>query len=152
MSVRFTAVLEQAEGMKATGIEVPADVVGQLASGNPPAVLATLNGYQYPITLGVMGGRTLLPVSAAVREAAGVRAGDTVDVELALATGPREVKVPDDLAAAFAANPSAKTFFDTLSNSLQRMHIDNVNGAKAADTRARRVDKVVELMLAGKPR
>lgn len=47
---------------------------------------------------------------------------------------------------------SAAAFFQTLSNSLQRYHVDNVNGAKTADTRQRRIDKAVSLFLDGKPR
>src|SRR4051794_30953552 len=47
-----------------------------------------------------MGGESLVGLNAAVREAAGVQAGDTVAVELALDTAPREVDVPEALAAA----------------------------------------------------
>jgi uncharacterized protein YdeI (YjbR/CyaY-like superfamily) len=46
----------------------------------------------------------------------------------------------------------ARQFFDGLSSSLQRYHIDNVNAAKAPETRQRRIDKSVGLFLAGKQR
>jgi uncharacterized protein YdeI (YjbR/CyaY-like superfamily) len=62
------------------------------------------------------------------------------------------VTVPDDFASALAAAPGARDFFDGLSNSLQRYHIDSINGAKSADTRQRRIDKSVALFLAGKQR
>ena len=39
-----------------------------------------------------------------------------------------------------------------LSNSLQRYHIDNIEGAKTAETRARRIDKAIGLFVAGKAR
>ena len=58
----------------------------------------------------------------------------------------------DDFAAALTAAPGARAFFDGLSNSLQRYHIDNVNGAKTDDTRQRRIEKAVALFLAGKQR
>ena len=45
----------------------------------------------------------------------------------------------DDLAAALAAQPAALKFFNGLSNCLQRYHVDNIAGAKADDTRCRRV-------------
>ena len=45
----------------------------------------------------------LVGVSAENRRAAGVAAGDELDVELELDTEPREVAVPPDLMAAFAA-------------------------------------------------
>lgn len=134
-----------------TGIEVPADVLEQLGGGKKPAVHVDVNGYEYQTTAGVMGGRTLVPVSAAIRTATGLAGGDAITVTLRLATEKKAVEVPDDLAAAMAA-AGVRAFFDGLSSSIQRFHIDNVNGAKAADTRARRVEKTVATFLAGKPR
>ena len=43
-------------------------------------------------TVGVMGGRHLLPVSGEVRAGAGAAAGDQVEVELEPDTAPREVE------------------------------------------------------------
>jgi len=40
----------------------------------------------------------------------------------------------------------------TLSNSVQHLHVDNVNGAKAEETRQRRIDKAITLFLEGKQR
>ncbi len=150
--LRFPATLQQAEGKKATGIVVPAAVIEELGAGKKPPLRVTLNGYEYRTTAGVMNGQSMIPVSAAVRDAAGVAAGDAVDVGLVVDSTPRTVDVPADLATAFVANPAAKSFFDTLSNSIQRYHVDSINGAKSADTRQRRVDKAIGLFLAGKPR
>ncbi len=58
----------------------------------------------------------------------------------------------EGFAAALAAWPAARAFFDTLPNSLQRYHVDNVNGAKAPETRSRRIDKAVALFLDGRKR
>ena len=60
--------------------------------------------------------------------------------------------IPPDLARAFKADPSARAFFESLSNSVQRYHVDNVNAAKTPETRQRRVDKAIALFLEGKPR
>jgi hypothetical protein len=65
---------------------------------------------------------------------------------------PPEVKVPADFAAALAADERASTFFGKLSNSMQRYHIDNINAAKSAETRQRRIDKAIALFLDGKQR
>jgi len=151
-ALRFSAVLAQAEGKKATGIEVPPEVIAQLGGSRRPAVKAVLNGHELRTTVGTMGGRSMLPVSAAVRAEAGLVAGDVVEVELVLDDAPREAAVPDDLAAAFAAHPGTAEFFAGLAPSLQRYHVDQIEGAKAADTRARRIDKAITLFLAGKPR
>ena len=57
-----------------TAIVVPDEVIGQLAAGKRPAVLVNLNGYQYRNTLGVMGGKHMISISAAVRQATGLTA------------------------------------------------------------------------------
>ena len=135
-----------------TGIVVPPDAVEQLGAGKRPAVHVDLDGHAYRSTVAVMGGQSMVPVSAAVRAATGLSAGDPVRVTLTVATTPREVDVPDDLAAALAADPPAGAFFATLSNSLQRYHVDTVTGAKTDATRQRRIDKAVQLFRDGRQR
>jgi hypothetical protein len=135
-----------------TGIVVPDAVIEQLGRGKRPAVLVAVNGYEYRSTVAVMGGRYLIGVSAAVRAAAGLKGGDPISVVLEVADTPREVDVPADFAAAMEQEEPARQFFDGLSNSLQRYHVDNINAAKAPETRQRRIDKSVGLFLAGKQR
>ena len=135
-----------------TGIVVPPEVIDQLGAGKRPPVLVDVNGYTYRSTAGVMGGTSMISISAAVRQATGLAGGDPVRVTLAVAATPREVAVPDDLAAALAAEEGTAAFFATLSNSLQRFHVDNVNGAKNRETRQRRIDKAVGLFREGKKR
>ena len=149
-SVAFDTTLRQFGNN--TGIEVPKELIEQLGAGQRPPVLVDVNGFEFRTTVGVMSGKHLVGVTAATRKATGLAGGDAIHVVLALATAPREVNVPDDFAAAMAANPPAATFFAGLSNSVQRFHIDHVNGAKTADTRQRRIDKAVALFLAGRQR
>ena len=135
-----------------TGIVVPPEVIEQLASGKRPPVVVDINGYQYRNSVAVMGGRYLLSVSAAVRSATGLKGGDPIHVTLTVADTPRPVEVPADFAAALADDQEAAAFFERLSNSLQRFHIDNINGAKTPQTRKRRIDKAIALFLDGKQR
>jgi len=140
--MRFRASVDL-HGKTATGIVVPPEVVDGLGSGKKPAVTVTIKGFSYPSTIASMGGRFLLPVSAEVRAGAGVAAGDVVDVDVALDTSTREVAVPADLAAALKKAPAAKKAFEALSNSNKRRHVLSVEGAKTAETRERRVAKVL---------
>jgi hypothetical protein len=140
--MRFRASIDL-HGKSATGIVVPPEVVDGLGSSRKPAVTVTINGYSYPSTIASMGGRFLLPVSAEVRAGAGVQAGDVVDIDVELDTAPRTVEVPADLAKALKAAPEAKKAFDALSYSNQRRHVLSVEGAKTAETRERRIAKVV---------
>jgi hypothetical protein len=135
-----------------TGIVVPDDLIERLGAGRRPAVIVNVNGYEYPNTVGVMAGRHMIGISAAVRKDTGLKGGDQIHVVLTLAEGPREVTVPSDLAAALSADPAAEAFFAKLSNSLQRYHVDNINGAKTPETRQRRIEKAVSLFQQGKQR
>jgi hypothetical protein len=135
-----------------TGIVVPDEMIERLGASRRPAVVVNVNGYEYPNTVGVMGGRHMISISAAVRKATGLQAGDPIRVVLTLADGPREVTVPDDLAAALSADPTAEAFFAKLSGSLRRYHVDSINAAKTAETRQRRIDKAIALFRQGKQR
>jgi bifunctional DNA-binding transcriptional regulator/antitoxin component of YhaV-PrlF toxin-antitoxin module len=140
--MRFHATI-RLDGKTATGIEVPADVLAALGPGKRPKVQVTINGYTYPSTVGSMGGRSLIPVSAEVRAKAGVAAGDAVEVDVVADTQPRTVEVPEDLAAALDRAPAASRAFEQLSYSGQRRHVLAVEQAKTAETRQRRIDKAV---------
>lgn len=58
--------------------------------------------------------------------------------------------VPGELKAALAANPAAADAFKALRPGQQREYADHVGEAKRADTRLRRVDKVLPMILAGR--
>lgn len=133
------------------GIEVPPEVLTELGAGQRPAVLVNVNGYEYRNTVGVMGGKHLISVNAAVRKDSGLAAGDEVTVTLTVADAPREVDVAVDFAAAMDT-AGVRGFFDALPNSLQRMHAGSVAEAKTPETRERRIVKAVELFKDGKKR
>lgn len=135
-----------------TGIVVPNEAIEQLAAGKRPPVLVNVNGYEYRNTVGVMGGKHMISISAAVRKATGLQGGDSIHVILTLADTPPEVILPADFAAALAADEQASVFFGKLSNSMQRYHIDNITAAKSAATRQRRIDNAIALFRSGKQR
>jgi Bacteriocin-protection, YdeI or OmpD-Associated/Domain of unknown function (DUF1905) len=135
-----------------TGIVVPDDAIERLGAGRRPAVVVNVNGYEYRYTVAVMGGRHMIGISAAVRKETGLKGGDPIHVTLSVAETPRAVDVPADFAAMLSADPEAKAFFDKLSNSLQRYHVDTINAAKTEATRQRRIEKAISLFRAGKQR
>lgn len=143
--MKFEATVELG-GKTATGIEVPAEVVTALGKGKRPPVTVTINGHTYRSTIAVMGGRSMVGVSAENREQSGVAAGDVVSVDIELDTAPREVEVPADLQAALAADPAAREHFETISNSKKRQLVDPIGQAKTAETRARRVAKAIDVL------
>lgn len=142
---RFSTTLFQ-QGNN-TGIEVPVEVVEGLAAGKRPAVVVTVNGFEYRSTIGVMGGRYLIPFSSDKRAATGLAGGDAIDVELSVDTAPRTVELPDDLSAALEA-AGVRAAFDALAPSARKAHATAVESAKAAETRARRIDAIVAKLAA----
>ena len=147
--VRFTATVEL-NGKTATGFEVPADVLARLGPGKRPAVRVTVGGHTYASTVGSMGGRAMLPLSAENRTAAGVTAGDEVEVTLVPDTAPRTVDVPDDLATRLATDPAALATFDGLAPGQRKEWVRWVTEAKRTETRADRVAKTVEALATGR--
>jgi hypothetical protein len=149
--MKFTAELESS-GRTTTGFEVPVEVVDALGGGAHPKVSVTVNGFTFRTSIARMGGRFMLGVSAERRTEAGVSAGDVLEVDVALDTAPREVDVPEELAAALAADAKAQEFWQTLSYSKQQWHVLQVTSAKTDETRNRRIEKSVGMLREGRAR
>lgn len=90
-----------------------------------------------------MHGRFMISFNAQTRAITGRAASDEVDVCLDVDDAPRVVEVPDDLATELARDDKANASWEKLSYSGQRAHAESITGARAADTRARRVAKVL---------
>jgi hypothetical protein len=149
--MRFHTTILQA-GKTATGIRVPDEIVEGFGAGKRPAVKVTISGYTYRSTVAVLDGAYMVGVNADHRAGAGVAGGDEVDVDIELDTAPREVTVPDELAAALDAVPEARATFDKLSYSNKSWHVLQVIGAKSDETRQRRIAKSVEALREGRVR
>ncbi len=147
--MKFRTLVELG-GKTATGLRVPPEVVAALGSGRKPAVMVTVGGYTYRSTVASRGGAFMIPLSAEHRGAAGLAAGDEVDVEVEVDTEPRELVIPEDLRAAVDTDPAARSFFDELSYSNRRRIVGNVEGAKTPQTRQRRIDKAVTQLREGR--
>jgi bacteriocin resistance YdeI/OmpD-like protein/uncharacterized protein DUF1905 len=147
--MRFRTTILSA-GKTAAGIEVPPEVVEALGSGRKPPVKVTINGYTYRSSVATVSGAFMIGVSNEVRRAAGVAAGEEVDVELELDTEPRVVQVPDDLAEALDADAAARSAFDRLTYSNKRRIVMLVDDAKTPETRQRRIDKSIADLRAGR--
>jgi len=149
--MRFRTELRSTGGNTA-GFLVGDEVVAGLGGGGRPKVVVTVNGFEWRGSIARMGGAYWLGVSAERRAAAGIAAGEVLDVDVVLDTAVREVEVPADLASALGAEPAAKAFWDGMSYSNKSWHVLQVTGAKAAETRARRVARSLAMMLEGRAR
>jgi Bacteriocin-protection, YdeI or OmpD-Associated/Domain of unknown function (DUF1905) len=152
MVIKFTSILQQAEGMTATGIPVPDDVVTQLGGAKNAAVKVTVRKagsgdewYTYPISIASRNGGYIMSFSSANRSASGLVAGDSLDLTIELDTAPRTITIPDDLRTALVAADALDRFL-ALSYSNQRAQVEPIEAAKAPETRARRVEKTISVL------
>jgi uncharacterized protein YdeI (YjbR/CyaY-like superfamily) len=73
-------------------------------------------------------------------------------VTVELDTAPREVEVPEALAAALAADPEAKASFDRMAFTHRKEYARWIADAKQEQTRERRLGQALEMIRAGKTR
>lgn len=125
-------------------------VIGEGAKRFP--VVATVNGYTWRTTVTRMGGEFLLGLNRAIREAAGVEAGNNVEVQIELDQTPREVDLPEALADALANDAKARAAFDRLSYTHRKEYARWVGEARREETQQRRVAQALERLRQGKPR
>jgi bifunctional DNA-binding transcriptional regulator/antitoxin component of YhaV-PrlF toxin-antitoxin module len=140
--MQFDAGL-QLDGKTATGIRVPDEIVSALGGGNRPRVRVKLAGHSDQTTVARMRGEFKFPVSAAVREKAGLSAGDEVEVTIELDSEPRELTIPAELADALEQHPG-KQAFEELSYTSRKRYVLAVEGAKTPETRQRRIAKALD--------
>lgn len=124
-------------------VPVPFDPVPVFGKVRAP-VKVTLNGHTYRSTIAAMGGPLCIPLRKSNREAAGLEGTETLKVRLELDTDARVVTPPADLVKALKAAAPAWDRWRELSYSHQREFAEWVAGAKAAETRARRIQRAVQ--------
>jgi Bacteriocin-protection, YdeI or OmpD-Associated/Domain of unknown function (DUF1905) len=94
-----------------------------------------------------------LAVNKTMRHAAGADALETVTVEITRAGDEPEMRVPDDLRKALAAaGPQSRAGWDDITPLARRDWIFSITSAKQAETRARRIDKAIDMLSTGKRR
>jgi hypothetical protein len=148
--MNFRTTVLQA-GKTATGLRIPDALVEALGSGKRPKVVVTVAGYRYRTTVAPMGGQYLVPLSAEHRTAAGVAAGDEVEVAIELDQAPRVVELPEDLAAELSRDARASKYFDGLAYSHRKEWVRWICEAKRPETRRTRLDRTMAALRAGSP-
>jgi hypothetical protein len=143
-SKTFKATIVRGDGMCYIPLTFdPKAVFGKLRA----PVTVTLNGYTFRSTIAAMGGPPCIPLRKSNREAAGLEGTETLNVRLDLDTEPRVVKPPADLVKALKA-ASAWDRWQALSFTHQREHVEAIEEAKKPETRARRIDRAVQMVRA----
>ena len=149
VSRKFKAPIESAGASGGAFVSIPFDVEKVFGKKRVP-VQATIEGEPYRGTLVRMGTDChMLLILKAIREKIGKDVGDDVRVTITEDLVPRVVELAPDIAAALKKSKSAQKFYDDLSFTHQREYAMWVESAKRADTRARRIEQMVERLNAG---
>ena len=127
----------------ATGVEIPEDVMKSFGSEARPLISIEINGHKWRSRVAKMRGQCLIGISAANRKASGISEGETVEIDVQLDSEPRVVSEPADLSKALDDSPEARITFDNLAYGLKQKHVNSIESAKSAETRQRRITKLI---------
>lgn len=137
----------------AAAVVLDEETVAAVREGaRPLPVVAVVNGYSWRTSVTPVGGEFLVGLSRAVRQGAGVEAGDVVVVELVLDAAPREVDPPEALARALDGDRAARAAYDGLAYTHRKEFALWIAEARRKETRERRVAKALEMLHAGRTR
>ena len=132
-------------------VVVPLDVADAAGLRHGMRVRGTLNGTAYRSSLMKYGGIFHLGVHKAKLAAAGIAPAAAVSVTIEVDAQPLPTDVvPRDLARALKRQDGAAAAWDSLRPSLKREHVQSLLSAKKAETRERRLEKILESLLSAK--
>lgn len=127
----------------AAAIVLTDEHVSELGGGKRAAVTVTIDDVTARLRLARMGGENLIGMSKATRAELGVEAGQDVDAVIEVDRAERNVEVPAELSAALAEAQLTDSFA-AWSYSKRKEAARSVSEAKAAETKQRRVAKVLD--------
>jgi len=148
--LEFQVKLEGREDSSVAAIIAPFDVVKVFGTRARIPVRGTINGFPFRSSLMPMDSRHAMCVNKSMRDGAGVKAGDTVDVVMEKDEADRIVELPPLLKKGLARNTTAKANWDKLSFTHQKEMARSITEAKQDETRARRLAKVMNILSTGK--
>lgn len=139
--VKFTAKIEQHQGMDAGYILFPYDVKELYGVLGQVKIKAIFDGkVEYRGSLVKMGFPChMLGITKEIRQKLGKSLGDSIKVEIEKDTETREVVVPGDLSLLLEQHPEGKKYFESLSYTDRKEYIRWIDTAQKEETRARRI-------------
>src|SRR5687768_8953815 len=141
----ITVELEKHPSMEATGITIPFDVEEMWGSKRVP-VKAVVNGAIYRGTIVRMAGKYMLGIPKAFREVAGIKAGENIVVTLEHDVEERSVDLPPDLVRELEKDEKLQIAWDKLSFTIRKENARQLEDAKKPETRARRLERTLEML------
>ncbi len=132
---------------------LPRNASAKLPTRGMTTVEGSINGHAFCATLEPDGQKShWLKVDGKLCEAAGLKIGHVVALEVAPVKKQPEPRVPADLRKALANAPKARSSWSSITPIARRDWIHWVTSAKRPETRARRIHNACEMLAAGKRR
>lgn len=135
-------------------VDVPKRIGDALGGRRYVPVVVSIAGHSVRTTLVPGGGgRFRAFLNGTIRKAAGVDTGDRVKITLRLDSRAGERRLPADVAQALRATRGARAAFESATPGLRRALLKYVTEAKKPETRKRRLERGIEILLqeAAKP-
>jgi hypothetical protein len=148
-TLRFQAKIQGKEAGVVAAITPPAEVMEFFATRGRVPIRGTINGFPFRSSLMPMGGCHMMPVNKTLREGAGVRPGDMVDMVIERDQEERTVEAPPELERELAKSKKARERWDELAFTHKKEMALSISGAKQEETRKRRLAKVMNVLKTG---
>lgn len=134
-------------------VVLPKNVSDTLPRRGRTSVVAKVNGHDFTASLEPDGQLShWLKLSKAIQDAAGVKAGDLVTLDIEPVDKEPEPELPLDLQQALAATPAAQSVWDDTTTIARVDWIHWVVSAKQSKTRAKRISDACDMLSSGKRR
>jgi hypothetical protein len=148
--LKFKVKVLKAPDSSATGIEAPFDVLEVFGTRARVPVRGTINGFAFRSSLMPMGGCHRMAVNRGMREGAGIKGGEMVEIVMERDEDERTVEAPALLKGELAKSKTAAANWKKQSYSNQKEMVRSLADAKQAETRTRRLAKVMDILKTGK--
>ena len=136
-------------GGEVAGMNIPFDVKEVWGKARV-LVAGTINGFKFRSTVCRMAGEYFMCVNRQMREGGKCGVGDTVTVVMEPDTAPRTIEAPPDLKKALKTNKAAQDAWDRYAYTHRKEFAQWITEAKKPETRARRLEKSVAMLAAGR--
>jgi len=148
--VKFKVKLDGMPSSEVAALSAPFDVEKTFGTRARVPVRGTINGFPFRSSLMPMGGCHRMVVNKTLRDGAGVRAGDTVAVEMERDEEARTVDPPALLKRELANSKAVRANWEKQSFTNQKEMARSITEVKQEETRARRFAKVMDVLKNGK--
>ena len=89
-------------------------------------------------------------ITQGIRSAIGKAVGESIHGIMEMNNEPRGLEIPEDLIWALDDNQQAKAKFDKFAPSHRKAYIEWIEGARKAETRQRRIQQAIDMIVEGK--